>query len=141
MERILLSVILCATLLFADSLEEDLAGFDDVSVEAPQALDQSVESDMEGFEEEGTDTVGKSQKPLIMGLTGEVSQKVSYSWSNDTPHDEINTFNYFAVDVLLGYLIKLIIVERWIALEPHRGREIFQQLTAIDAERIYQINK
>jgi hypothetical protein len=36
--------------------------------------------------------------------------------------DDQNTFNYFTVEVLLGYIIKLQIVERWMKLEPETGK-------------------
>ncbi len=46
--------------------------------------------------------------------------------------DQINTFSYFKVDTLLGYLIKLMMVERWIALEKNQGNEAFKKITTID---------
>jgi hypothetical protein len=42
--------------------------------------------------------------------------------------DELNTFNYFTIEVLLGYLIKLAILERWATLSPEAGQEAFQRL-------------
>jgi hypothetical protein len=42
--------------------------------------------------------------------------------------DELNTFNYFTIEVLLGYLIKLAILERWSTLSPEAGQEAFQRL-------------
>ena len=42
--------------------------------------------------------------------------------------DELNTFNYFTIEVLLGYLLKLSILERWSPLSPAEGREAFQSL-------------
>lgn len=35
--------------------------------------------------------------------------------------DELNTFNYFTVEVVLGYLLKLILLTRWTQLDPERG--------------------
>ncbi|RKY37453.1 MAG: hypothetical protein DRP78_01075 [Candidatus Omnitrophota bacterium] len=46
--------------------------------------------------------------------------------------DEINIFSYFDVDVLLGYLLKLMLVERWINLDTHKGREVFEQITKVE---------
>jgi hypothetical protein len=46
--------------------------------------------------------------------------------------DTINTFAYFKVDVLLGYLLKLIMVERWIALTEQKGKEAFEKLSKVD---------
>ncbi|MBI4846800.1 MAG: DUF2764 family protein [Candidatus Omnitrophica bacterium] len=51
--------------------------------------------------------------------------------------DEINTFKYFEIDVLLGYLIKLILVERWIALDEKKGEEVFNRRVTINKEIIY----
>jgi len=37
--------------------------------------------------------------------------------------DELNTFNYFSTEVILGYLLKLIILSRWTQLDPERGTQ------------------
>jgi len=42
--------------------------------------------------------------------------------------DEQTFFDYFTVDRILGYMCKLIILERWISLDPVRGREIFYDI-------------
>lgn len=52
--------------------------------------------------------------------------------------DQINTFTYFKVDVLLGYLIKLMMVERWIAMTVKGGREAFTEILKVDRELIKQ---
>ncbi|MBN1794108.1 MAG: DUF2764 family protein [Candidatus Omnitrophica bacterium] len=41
--------------------------------------------------------------------------------------DDINTFSYFDIDILLGHLVRLLLLERWIALDPQRGRDIFNE--------------
>jgi len=46
--------------------------------------------------------------------------------------DEINKLNYFEVDVLLGYLVKLMLVERWIALDAQKGRGVFERRTTVE---------
>jgi hypothetical protein len=46
-------------------------------------------------------------------------------WNNI---DQCNTFNYFTVEVLLGYLIKLMILERWSPLDKVDGEAAFRQL-------------
>lgn len=40
--------------------------------------------------------------------------------------DELNTFHYFDIDVILGYLLKLVILDRWTGLDAEKGK------TAID---------
>ncbi|MFA8299901.1 MAG: DUF2764 family protein [Hyphomicrobiales bacterium] len=42
--------------------------------------------------------------------------------------DEVNNFQYFSLDVLIGYYLKLKIVERWLSLDQDTGREIFDRL-------------
>ncbi len=45
--------------------------------------------------------------------------------------DSINTFKYFEIDALLGYLIKFLLVERWHALGIQTGDDIFRQRTKV----------
>jgi len=54
--------------------------------------------------------------------------------------DELNTFNYFSIEVILAFLIKLQIVQRWIALDPKAGAEIFRRLLH-DLENSYEFPK
>lgn len=42
--------------------------------------------------------------------------------------DELNTFNYFSVEVLIAYLVKLGIVERWLKLDLPTGEEMFRRM-------------
>ncbi len=42
--------------------------------------------------------------------------------------DEMNTFNYFTVEVLVAFYIKLGIIERWLQLDPATGEELFRNL-------------
>ena len=41
--------------------------------------------------------------------------------------EDLNTFNYFTIDKILGFLLKLISYERWAMLDPAEGRAIFKQ--------------
>lgn len=43
--------------------------------------------------------------------------------------DELNTFNYFTIEVLLAFTIKLIMAERWFNLNPEEGRKMFREIT------------
>ncbi len=52
--------------------------------------------------------------------------------------ERINTFSYFEVDTLLGYLIKLMLVERWLRLDQEKGKENFLKLVDIEKESVYQ---
>lgn len=46
--------------------------------------------------------------------------------------DEINTFFYFDIEVILGFLLKLMMCERWLQLDPAKGREAFQSLASVE---------
>lgn len=52
--------------------------------------------------------------------------------------EELTTFDYFDVDVILAYLVKVNIIHRWVALNPQYGREMFDRLIAelINKERL-----
>ena len=41
---------------------------------------------------------------------------------------ELTTFNYFDLDAIRAVLAKMSIIERWRALDPETGREMFQNL-------------
>ena len=40
----------------------------------------------------------------------------------------LETFHYFDITAVLAYVAKLHIVNRWLALDPERGRELFKKL-------------
>jgi hypothetical protein len=42
--------------------------------------------------------------------------------------EEATFFNYFTVEKVLAFLQKLFIAERWIHLDPEKGREMFEKL-------------
>ena len=42
--------------------------------------------------------------------------------------DELSTFHYFDITAVLAYVVKLHIVNRWLALDEIKGRELFKQL-------------
>ena len=42
--------------------------------------------------------------------------------------DEQTFFNYFGIERVFAYLVKLEIIERWIALDPAEGGKIFREL-------------
>jgi len=42
--------------------------------------------------------------------------------------DELIVFNYFTIEVLLSYVIKLMIIDRWLKLDIDTGRELFEKL-------------
>lgn len=42
--------------------------------------------------------------------------------------DELNTFHYFSLEVILGFVLRLEMVERWVHLDPDRGAALFRRL-------------
>lgn len=42
--------------------------------------------------------------------------------------DEQNTFNYFSIEVLLAYVVKLQMVQRWLEMDYETGRQMFRKL-------------
>ena len=54
--------------------------------------------------------------------------------------NDINTFNYFSIELILGYVVKLQMVERWLKLDEDRGRELFRKLLE-DLEKSYEFPK
>ena len=41
---------------------------------------------------------------------------------------ELNIFEYFNINVLLGYISKLKIIGRWLSLDEKTGKEMFRRL-------------
>ncbi len=54
--------------------------------------------------------------------------------------DEANTFNYFTVEVLLAYIIKLQMVQRWLDMDQETGQELFRKLLD-ELEQSYEFPK
>jgi hypothetical protein len=42
--------------------------------------------------------------------------------------DEQTFFHYFTIEKIIGFLLKQIITERWLKLEPNTGKRLMQQL-------------
>lgn len=42
--------------------------------------------------------------------------------------DEMNLFNYFSIEVIISYMLKLMMIERWLKLDPKTGEELFRRL-------------
>lgn len=43
---------------------------------------------------------------------------------------ELTSFDYFNIDAVLSYLVRINIVARWSSLDPKRGREMFERIMA-----------
>ena len=51
--------------------------------------------------------------------------------------DEATFFNYFTIEKVLAFVIKVFIVERWLSLDADKGKELFEQLIK-DLENSYE---
>ncbi len=51
--------------------------------------------------------------------------------------DESTFFNYFSIEKVLAFVVKVFIVERWISLDEEIGRKLFKQLIT-DMENSYE---
>lgn len=61
----------------------------------------------------------------------------SIRWNEST---ELSAFDYFDIDAILSYLVRVNIVARWTQLDARRGREMFRRLLAeLDGKEL--INK
>ena len=43
---------------------------------------------------------------------------------------ELSSFDYFDINAVIAYLVRVNLVARWAALDPMRGREMFERLMA-----------
>ena len=42
--------------------------------------------------------------------------------------DEVVTFEYFSLDRVISYMLRLMIVERWSKMSPESGRKVFMEM-------------
>ncbi len=54
--------------------------------------------------------------------------------------EELNTFNYFSLEVILGYMLRLMILERWTGLDASRGEKLLQEQLSALTEKMGNAN-
>lgn len=53
--------------------------------------------------------------------------------------EELSTFDYFDIDAILSYLVRVNLVARWSRLDPARGRKMFARLIeSLDARKLIE---
>ncbi len=150
------------TSLNAESIDADLAGFDDTPTEVSQSNQKAADDVMDGFDDapvvdavetSSTDdemsgfddeTVAVSEEEtteLIPGLTGKLTEQVAFSWNNDEPHEN---FNSLKSSLLLDYdhkfengiRIKVNAKAYYDAIYSIKGRDDFtkQELDELESE-------
>jgi hypothetical protein len=60
--------------------------------------------------------------------------------------DELTIFNYFTIEIVLSYILKLTIIERWMKLDVETGNELFRKLNekltkGYEFQKEFQINE
>ena len=91
--KLALGTLLLISLLNAESLDDALDGFEDEVI-----VEKAVQSDdvMEGFDDApstvvSTNPTTQSGSEYFTGVTGKVTQQVAYSYSDDSPHNNISS--------------------------------------------------
>ena len=97
--KLALGGLLLSSLVYAESVDEALGGFDDTPVQ----VEQSSTDVMDGFDDtstsSGTDvstgpvtdaTVTESAE-VLAGLTGKLTEQVAYSYNGEKPHDNFTS--------------------------------------------------
>ena len=85
--------MLLITTLNAETLDDALDGFDDEV--APKKVKVVKDDIMDGFDDEPIVNSAKDKDDRLVGLlgdfTGKLTQQVAYSYSDDSPHDNISS--------------------------------------------------
>ena len=103
MKRKIILSVLVSSVLFADTLTQDLMGFDDTNVKIVEQKDDaktSTDEVMDGFDDESSSEVVEEKTPFITGLTGKLTEQVAYSYNGNAPHDK---FTSLKTSLLLDY--------------------------------------
>lgn len=93
--RFALSTLLLLSMVNAESLDDVLDGFDDEpSISSKKSI---VKNDdiMDGFDDDPITVIKEKEERSIVdlgGVTGKLSQQVSYSYSDNSPHNNISSF-------------------------------------------------
>lgn len=87
-----LLIVSLFSLLQAENIDADLAGFDDTPTS--QQAKENEDDVMDGFDDSNAleeDEQIEDEKALLPGLTGKLTQQITYSLYNDAPHDGISS--------------------------------------------------
>ncbi|KAF0236431.1 MAG: hypothetical protein FD181_2740 [Prolixibacteraceae bacterium] len=79
----------------------------------------------------------------IIGIhenTDLVEQELTFDLLKWNYLDRLNTFNYFTIEQILGFVIKFMMVERWAKLDTEQSKEIFKKMLN-DLENSFQFSK
>jgi hypothetical protein len=85
--KLALGVLLLSSLVYADSVDEALDGFDEAPTQAVQSHDELLD----GFGDESTSQAVEIKESVIVGLTGKITEQAAYSYAGDSPHDKFTS--------------------------------------------------
>ncbi len=103
--------LLLISLLHAENLDDVLDGFDEEPT-TPSHTEVAGDDVMEGFDDEVIPTLSNSNREdkkiekksvILDGFTGKLTQQIAYSYSDDSPHDNISSLKS---SLLLDYEYK-----------------------------------
>jgi len=94
--RLALGGLLLSSLLYAESVDEALDGFEDTPVQ----VEQSNADDMDGFTEEtssgrfddsAVSEASEVKEKFIEGLTGKLTEQIAYTYRGNKPHNNLTS--------------------------------------------------
>lgn len=85
--KLALGGLLLSSLVYAESVDEALGGFDDTPVQ----VEKSSMDVMDGFDDSNASEVSATKESLVEGLTGKLTEQVAFSYNGDKPHDNFTS--------------------------------------------------
>ena len=89
MKKEILLILIVSSVLYAESTQEALEGFDDTSTSSVQVEKNS--DAMDGFDDDNAHEVTEEKTSLVEGLTGKLTEQVAYSYNGNAPHDKFTS--------------------------------------------------
>ena len=92
--------------------------------ENPEAED----ADIEGFRFHAGEFEEAAALEEILGETNLLRREKALDEMVWKKADELTVFDYFDIEAVLSFIVKLKIADRWLVLDPEEGRERFRRL-------------
>jgi len=87
--KLALSGVLLCSLLYAESVDEALDGFDDTPTKVePKNSDVDI---MDGFDDENNAQKVEQKSEYVEGLTGKITEQAAYSYHGKKPHNALTS--------------------------------------------------
>lgn len=92
------------------------------------ALGRPAGQDILSIEEEPSEMEDREKVQQVLSRTDILERERGLDDLMWDKIDELTSMQVFTLDVILGFVAKLQIINRWLRLDPQRGRELFRQL-------------